>query len=84
MATTKLDKIVNRLRHYPFTEKILLCQTNATRIMKTTHLDINDTSTYNNGKKVVPAYLCMPVFCDENNYQAVLIDSGYYTEADLY
>ena len=43
MATTKLDKIVNRLRHYPFTEKILLCQTNATRIMKTTHLDIFNT-----------------------------------------
>jgi len=55
-----------------------------TQILNGEDVDINDTSTYNNGKKVVPAYLCMPVFCDENNYQAVLIDSGYYTEADLY
>ncbi|MCQ2466683.1 MAG: sugar-binding protein [Clostridia bacterium] len=43
----------------------------------------NDTSTYNNGKKVVPSYLCEPVFADKDNYKELLIDSGYYTEADL-
>ena len=45
--------------------------------------EINDTATYNNGMKVVPAYLCTPVYVDENNYKIILIDSGYYTMADL-
>ena len=26
---------------------------------------------------------CTPVFADINNYKALLIDGGYYTEADL-
>ena len=43
----------------------------------------NDTSTYNNGVKVVPSYLCEPVFADVNNYKELLIDSGYYTEDQL-
>jgi len=33
--------------------------------------------------KVVPSYLLEPVAVDITNYKAVLIDSGYYTEADL-
>ena len=45
--------------------------------------DVNDTKTYDNGVKVVPSFLCDPVFADVNNYKALLIDSGYYTEADL-
>ena len=43
----------------------------------------NDTSTYNNGVKVVPSYLCEPVFADVNNYKELLIDSGYYTADHL-
>ena len=43
----------------------------------------NDTKTYNNGVKVIPSFLCDPVYADINNYKALLIDSGYYTEADL-
>ena len=43
----------------------------------------NDTSTYNNGVKVVPSYLCEPVFADVNNYKELLIDSGYYTADQL-
>lgn len=45
--------------------------------------EINDTKTYDNGKIVVPAYLCDPVPVDKSNYKEILIDSGYYTEADL-
>ncbi len=45
--------------------------------------EINDTKTYDNGKKVVPSYLCDPVPVDKTNYKEVLIDSGYYKEADL-
>jgi len=44
---------------------------------------VNDTTTYNNGVKVVPSYLCEPVFADKNNYKQLLIDSGYYTEDDI-
>jgi putative multiple sugar transport system substrate-binding protein len=44
---------------------------------------VNDAKTYNNGVKVVPSFLCDPVYADKNNYKALLIDSGYYTEADI-
>ena len=44
---------------------------------------VNDTKTYDNGVKVVPSYLCEPVFADVNNYKELLIDSGYYTEDQL-
>jgi len=33
--------------------------------------------------KYVPSYLIKPVFADATNYRRVLIDSGYYDEADL-
>ncbi len=45
--------------------------------------EVNDTKTYDNGKKVVPSYLCEPVPVDKTNYKQILIDSGYYKEADL-
>ena len=44
---------------------------------------VNDTSTYNNNVKVVPSFLCEPVFGDVNNYKALLIDTGYYKESEL-
>jgi putative multiple sugar transport system substrate-binding protein len=40
--------------------------------------EVNDTKSYDNGVKVVPSYLCEPVFADVNNYKAILLDSGYY------
>jgi putative multiple sugar transport system substrate-binding protein len=43
----------------------------------------NDTKTYNNGNKIVPTYLCDPVFADKANYQTILVDSGYYTADQL-
>ncbi len=44
---------------------------------------INDTKTYNNGVKVVPAYLLKPVSVDASNWKQVLVGSGYYTEAQI-
>ncbi|GFZ31941.1 sugar ABC transporter substrate-binding protein [Clostridium zeae] len=44
---------------------------------------VNDTKTYNNGSKVVPSFLCDPVYADASNYKSILIDSGYYKESDL-
>lgn len=51
--------------------------------MNDEEVPVNDTSTYDNGVKVVPSYLCEPVFADVNNYKELLIDSGYYSESDL-
>ena len=45
--------------------------------------EINDTKTYNNGVKVVPSYLLKPVPVDASNWKKVLVDSGYYKEAQL-
>ena len=40
---------------------------------------VNDTETYDNGTGVIPSFLCEPVACTVDNYQELLIDSGYYT-----
>jgi putative multiple sugar transport system substrate-binding protein len=53
------------------------------QILKGETVDTNDTETYDNGKKVVPSYLCEPVFADADNYEKILIDSGYYTADQL-
>ena len=45
--------------------------------------EVNDTKSYDNKVKVVPTYLFQPTVVTKDNYQKVLIDSGYYTEADL-
>ncbi|WP_270071337.1 multiple monosaccharide ABC transporter substrate-binding protein [Streptomonospora mangrovi] len=45
--------------------------------------EVNDTESYDNGVKVVPAYLIEPVSVDADNYQEELIDSGYYEAAEL-
>ena len=45
--------------------------------------EINDTSTYDNGFKFVPSFLCEPVVVTADNYREYLIDSGYYTEDQL-
>ncbi|MDO8885269.1 MAG: multiple monosaccharide ABC transporter substrate-binding protein [Pseudotabrizicola sp.] len=41
--------------------------------------EINDTSTYDNGVKVIPSYLLEPVSVDASNYEEILVGSGYYT-----
>ncbi|MFF9483818.1 multiple monosaccharide ABC transporter substrate-binding protein [Streptomyces sp. NPDC014676] len=45
--------------------------------------ETNDTKTYDNGAKVVPAYLLEPVAVDKANYQKTVVDSGYIKESDL-
>ena len=44
---------------------------------------VNNTKDYNNGKKVVPSFLLQPVIVTKDNYQKALVDSGYYTAAEL-
>nr|WP_030900471.1 MULTISPECIES: multiple monosaccharide ABC transporter substrate-binding protein [unclassified Streptomyces] len=45
--------------------------------------EVNDTKTYDNGSKVVPAYLLEPVAVDKSNYQKEVVDSGYIKASDL-
>ncbi len=54
-----------------------------TAIMNTTEVPVNDTKTYDNGVKIVPSFLCEPVFADKDNYKKILVDSGYYTADQL-
>ncbi|GGS93944.1 multiple monosaccharide ABC transporter substrate-binding protein [Streptomyces chromofuscus] len=45
--------------------------------------EVNDEKTYDNGSKVVPAYLLEPVSVDKTNYKETVVDSGYIKESDL-
>ena len=45
--------------------------------------EINDTTTYDNGVKVIPSYLLEPVSVDLSNYESILVGSGYYTADQL-
>ena len=53
-------------------------------IEKHTEVPVNDTKTYDNGVKVVPAYLLKPVEVDASNWKPVLVDGGYYKESQLH
>lgn len=45
--------------------------------------ETNDTKTYDNGKKVVPAFLLQPVSLDKTDIAAALTKASYYTAAQL-
>ena len=48
-------------------------------LMKGAEPPVNDTETYDNGTGVIPSFLCEPVACTVDNYEELLISSGYYT-----
>jgi putative multiple sugar transport system substrate-binding protein len=45
--------------------------------------EVNDTTTYDNGIKVVPTQLLTPVIVNKANYEQILVESGYYTADQL-
>ncbi len=45
--------------------------------------EINDTSTYDNNVKIVPSYLLIPYTVTAENYQELVMDSGYLSEDDI-
>ena len=45
--------------------------------------EINDTTTYNNNVKIVPSYLLVPYTVTVDNYQKLVMDSGYLTADDI-
>ncbi|WP_160671314.1 multiple monosaccharide ABC transporter substrate-binding protein [Clostridium sp. C8-1-8] len=55
----------------------------ADQMIKGEKVEVNDEKTYNNGNKVVPSFLCVPVNVDKDNYKKELVDSGYYSEDKL-
>lgn len=55
----------------------------ADQIIKGETVEVKDTTSYDNGVKVVPTNFLDPVSVDVNNYKEILVDSGYFTEADL-
>jgi len=46
-------------------------------------VETNDDSTYNNNVKDVPSYLLEPVIVVKDNIQKELVDTGYWTDAEV-
>ncbi|WP_263732094.1 multiple monosaccharide ABC transporter substrate-binding protein [Cellulomonas sp. SG140] len=53
------------------------------QVVKGQTVDVNDTKTYDNGKKVVPTYLLAPQVVTKDNVKSALVDSGFYSASDL-
>ena len=59
------------------------CVTMVQAVLEGTDPEVNDTEQYDNGKLVVPSYLCDPVAVDKANYEKEIVDGGYYTAEEL-
>ena len=46
-------------------------------------VEVNDASGFDNNVKKVPTYLYGASIVTKDNYKEKLLDSGYFTEADL-
>ncbi len=60
------------------------CVTMVQALLENSEPEINDVSQYNNNVLIVPSYLCEPVTVDADNFEEVLIESGYYTREQLF
>lgn len=52
-------------------------------IVNSEKVEVNDTTTYDNGTGIIPSYLCEPVAATKDNYKSLLIDSGYYKADEI-
>ena len=59
------------------------CVTMVQAVLEGAEPEINDTEQYDNGKIVVPSYLCTPVAVDQDNYKEIIVDGGYSPEEQL-
>ncbi len=59
------------------------CVTMVQAVLEGAEPEINDTEQYDNGKIVVPSYLCTPVAVDKDNYEEIIVEGGYYTAEQL-
>lgn len=53
------------------------------QFLKGETVEVNDTETYENGVKTVPSYLLPVVSVTKDNVVKELVDTGYYTQADI-
>ena len=53
------------------------------QFLKGETVEVNDTKTYENGIKTVPSFLLPVVNVTKDTVQKELVDSGYYTAADI-
>ncbi|MGL6198132.1 MAG: multiple monosaccharide ABC transporter substrate-binding protein [Lachnospiraceae bacterium] len=52
-------------------------------VMSGEEAETNDNESYDNGTGIIPTYLCDPTVVTIDNYEEMLIDSGYYTADEL-
>jgi len=55
----------------------------AQAVLEGTTPETNNKETYDNGKKVVPAYLLPPLIVTKSSIDSILIRGGYYTQAQI-
>jgi putative multiple sugar transport system substrate-binding protein len=55
----------------------------ADAVLKGGKPEVNNEKDYDNGKKIVPSYLLDPVIVYKTNIQKILVDTSYYTQAQL-
>jgi len=53
------------------------------QFLKGETVEVNNTETYENGVKVVPSYLLPVVSVTKDNVVQELVDTGYYTQAEV-
>jgi len=53
------------------------------QFLKGETVEVNDTETYENGVKTVPSYLLPVVSVTKDNVVEELVDTGYYTQAEI-
>ncbi|MXO78112.1 substrate-binding domain-containing protein, partial [Paenibacillus sp. OT2-17] len=55
----------------------------ANSILQGKQAEVNDTESYNNGKKIIPAYLLDPISVDRTNVEKDIVGSHYYTKEQI-
>lgn len=53
------------------------------QMLKGEEVEVNDTETYDNGKKVVPSYLLPPQVVTKDTVEELLVKSEFYSASDL-
>ena len=53
------------------------------QMLKGSKVQVNDTKSYNNGKKIVPTFLLAPVPVTKETVKSTLVNSGFYSAKDL-
>ncbi len=53
------------------------------QILNNETVQVNDTTSFNNGTGIIPTRLCSPKIVEKDNIRDLLIESGFYTPEDL-